>query len=163
MSDWGAVQNKSVRVRLDAAPRPLVSPLALTLIEGEPLELSCLSLGGGPLGFRWLRNGQLLPPKGPEHTEDLYPAGSRLVLSAARASATYTCVATGPLGADRADALVTVLSPHGEHGRDILSVGKHLATRLQYAVLLVGSRICVETGCKLMNALYFSVNNAGNK
>lgn len=112
VSDWGAVQNKSVRVRLDVAPRPLVSPLSLTLVEGQPLELLCLSPGGVPLGFRWLRNDHLLPPKGPESTEDLYPAGSRLVLSAARASATYTCVATGPLGADRADALVTVLAPH---------------------------------------------------
>ncbi|CAN8001593.1 unnamed protein product [Ixodes hexagonus] len=112
VSDWGAVQNKSVRVRLDVAPHPLVSPLSLTLVEGQPLELLCLSLGGVPLGFRWLRNDNLLPPKGPERTEDLYPAGSRLVLGAARASATYTCVATGPLGADRADALVTVLAPH---------------------------------------------------
>ncbi|EEC03231.1 hypothetical protein IscW_ISCW002825, partial [Ixodes scapularis] len=112
VSDWGAVQNKSVRVRLDVAPRPLVSPLSLTLVEGQPLELLCLSPGGVPLGFRWLRNDHLLPPKGPESTEDLYPAGSRLVLGAARASATYTCVATGPLGADRADALVTVLAPH---------------------------------------------------
>lgn len=116
VSDWGAVQNKSMRVRLDVAPRPLVSPLAVTLLEGQPLELSCLSPhtggGSGPLGFHWLRNGRLLPPRSPELTEDLYPAGSRLVLAEARASATYTCVATGPLGSGRADAFVTVLSPH---------------------------------------------------
>ncbi|XP_049272454.1 uncharacterized protein LOC125758838 [Rhipicephalus sanguineus] len=66
VSDWGAVQNKSMRVRLDVAPRPLVSPLAVTLLEGQPLELSCLSphAGGmGPLGFRGLRNERLLPPR----------------------------------------------------------------------------------------------------
>lgn len=115
VSDWGAVQNKSMRVRLDVAPRPLVSPLAVTLLEGQPLELSCLSphAGGlGSLGFRWLRNERLLPPRSPELTEDLYPAGSRLVLAEARSSATYTCVATGPLGSGRADAFVTVLAPH---------------------------------------------------
>lgn len=115
VSDWGAVQNKSMRVRLDVAPRPLVSPLAVTLLEGQPLELSCLSPHAGalgPLGFRWLRNERLLPPRSPELTEDLYPAGSRLVLAEARSSATYTCVATGPLGSGRADAFVTVLAPH---------------------------------------------------
>ncbi|XP_077496934.1 uncharacterized protein LOC144107686 isoform X2 [Amblyomma americanum] len=115
ISDWGAVQNKSMRVRLDVAPRPLVSPLAVTLLEGQPLELSCLSPhagGSGPLGFRWLRNDRLLPHRSPELTEDLYPAGSRLVLAEARSSATYTCVATGPLGSGRADAFVTVLAPH---------------------------------------------------
>ncbi|XP_064487126.1 uncharacterized protein LOC135399242 [Ornithodoros turicata] len=114
VSDWGAVQNKSMIVRIDSAPRPVVTPAALTLTEGQELVLSCRSLNdlNRSLGYSWLKNDRVL--RGPfwdnERVEDLYPSGSRLLLATVRSSATYACVVTGPAGSARREARVTVLA-----------------------------------------------------
>lgn len=68
----------------------------------------------GSFGYNWLKNGRILNPSAePELVEDLFPAGSRIVIQSARASATYTCIITSTAGATRKDSTVTVLVSKG--------------------------------------------------
>lgn len=79
----------------------------------------------GSFGYNWLKNGRILNPSAePELVEDLFPAGSRIVIQSARASATYTCIITSTAGATRKDSTVTVLVSKG-NSRFLLCIAHH--------------------------------------
>ncbi|XP_015925435.1 uncharacterized protein [Parasteatoda tepidariorum] len=112
VTDWGTIQNKSIMVSVVSVPEPQVVPLTSTVAQGERIVITCLSEEDvfGNFGYNWLKNGRILNPSvEPEMVEDLYPAGSRIIIHPARASATYTCIVTSTAGAVRKDSTVTVL------------------------------------------------------
>ncbi|GIY14666.1 uncharacterized protein CDAR_266231 [Caerostris darwini] len=91
-------------------------PLTSTVRQGERIVITCLSQDDihGSFGYNWVKNNHILNPSlEPEMVEDLYPAGSRLLIHSARASATYTCIVTSTAGSTRKDCSVTVISAKG--------------------------------------------------
>lgn len=111
MSDWGFVQNRSIHVRVLSAPQPQLRPLAATITRGTPLVVTCLSRDDvrGDFGYTWLKDGRLLSPGAPETAEDLFPAGSRILLKEAEVSATYSCIITSQAGSTKKDSVITVI------------------------------------------------------
>lgn len=117
VSDWGTIQNKSIQVSVVTKPQAQVVPLTATVKQGERMVVTCLSQDDvhGSFGYNWVKNNHILNPSvEPEMVEDLYPAGSRLVILSARASATYTCIVTSTAGSTRKDCSVTVISAKGK-------------------------------------------------
>ncbi|GFT33938.1 uncharacterized protein NPIL_645991 [Nephila pilipes] len=116
VSDWGIIQNKSIQVSVVTKPTAQVIPLTSTVRQGERMVITCLSQDDvhGSFGYNWVKNNHILNPSvEPEMVEDLYPAGSRLLIHSARASATYTCIITSTAGSTRKDCSVTVISAKG--------------------------------------------------
>lgn len=116
VSDWGTVQNKTIQVSIASVPQPHVAPVTSTVHLGDRVVITCLSKDDmfGSFGYNWLKNGRILNPSAePELVEDLFPAGSRIVIQSARASTTYTCIITSTAGATRKDSTVTVLISKG--------------------------------------------------
>ncbi|CAL1285808.1 unnamed protein product [Larinioides sclopetarius] len=116
VSDWGTIQNKSIQVSVVTKPQAQVMPLTATVRQGERIVITCLSQDDvqGSFGYNWVKNNHILNPSvEPEMVEDLYPAGSRLLILSARASATYTCIVTSTAGSTRKDCSVTVISAKG--------------------------------------------------
>ncbi|XP_035213408.1 cadherin EGF LAG seven-pass G-type receptor 2-like isoform X3 [Stegodyphus dumicola] len=116
VSDWGTIQNKSIQVAVVTVPQPHVTPITSTVNQGDRVVITCLSQDDmyGSFGYNWLKNGRILNPSAePEMVEDLFPAGSRILIQSARASATYTCIITSTAGATRKDSFVTVLLSKG--------------------------------------------------
>lgn len=119
MTDWGFVQNRSIQVHVLSAPQPQLRPLAATIARGSPLVVTCLSKEDvrGDFGYAWVKDGNLLSPSAPETAEDLFPAGSRILLKEAEASATYTCIITSQAGSTKKDSIITVVNGDGKYNR----------------------------------------------
>ena len=112
MSDWGFVRNRSIHVRVLSAPQPQLRPLSSTIERGSPLVITCLSRDDvrGDFGYTWLKDGRLLGPHSEENAEDLFPAGSRILLKEIENSATYSCIITSQAGSTKKDSVITVIS-----------------------------------------------------
>nr|XP_042904388.1 uncharacterized protein LOC110282116 isoform X2 [Parasteatoda tepidariorum] len=117
VTDWGFVQNRSIYVHVLSAPQPQLSPITATIYVGSPLVITCLSREDiyGNFGYTWLKNGRVLNPSiEPEMAEDLFPAGSRILLQGAKSSAMYSCIITSSAGSTRKDSIITVIDKDSE-------------------------------------------------
>lgn len=103
-------------MRVLSAPQPQLRPLAATVARGSPLVVTCLSRDDvrGDFGYTWLKDGRLLSPNAPEAAEDLFPAGSRILLKEAASSAIYSCIITSPAGTTKKDSIITVVGGDGK-------------------------------------------------
>ncbi|GFS30097.1 uncharacterized protein TNIN_411052 [Trichonephila inaurata madagascariensis] len=112
VTDWGFVRNSSIYVHVLFAPQPQVSPMTATIQLGSSLVVTCLSRDDiyRDFGYTWLKNGRVLNPSTEaEMAEDLFPAGSRILLREAVASAAYSCIITSSAGSTRKDSIITVI------------------------------------------------------
>ncbi|CAL1273714.1 unnamed protein product [Larinioides sclopetarius] len=112
VTDWGFVSNSSIYVYVMAAPQPQVTPMTATIQLGSSLVVTCLSKDDihGNFGYTWLKNGRVLNPSTEsEMAEDLFPAGSRILLREAVSSAMYSCIITSTAGSTRKDSIITVV------------------------------------------------------
>ncbi|GBL84389.1 hypothetical protein AVEN_117159-2 [Araneus ventricosus] len=112
VTDWGFVRNSSIYVYVMAAPQPQVTPMTATIPLGSSLVVTCLSKDDvfGNFGYTWLKNGRVLNPSTEsEMAEDLFPAGSRILLREAVSSAMYSCIITSSAGSTRKDSIITVV------------------------------------------------------
>lgn len=117
VTDWGFIRNSSIYVHVLSAPQPQVSPMTATIPMGSSLVVTCLSREDiyGNFGYTWLKNGRVLNPSAEkEMAEDLFPAGSRILLSEAVASAMYSCIITSQAGSTRKDSIITVIDKEGK-------------------------------------------------
>lgn len=117
VSDWGFVRNRSIHVRVLSAPQPQLRPLSATVAKGSPLVITCLSRDDvrGDFGYTWLKDGRLLGPHSEENAEDLFPAGSRIILKETENSATYSCIITSPAGSTKKDSVITVIEGNSKY------------------------------------------------
>ncbi|XP_054708050.1 uncharacterized protein LOC129217735 [Uloborus diversus] len=111
-TDFGFIRNRSIYVYVQSAPVPQLTPMTATVPVGSPLVITCLSRDDvyGDFGYTWLKNGRVLNPSAePEMAEDLFPAGSRILLAEATTSAVYSCIITSSAGSTRKDSVITVV------------------------------------------------------
>ncbi|KAF8789287.1 Adhesion G protein-coupled receptor B3 like protein [Argiope bruennichi] len=145
VSDWGTIQNKSIQVSVVTKPQAQVMPLTATVKQGDRMVITCLSQDDvhGSFGYNWVKNNHILNPSvEPEMVEDLYPAGSRLLILSARASATYTCIVTSTAGSTRKDCSVTVISAKGNTATCLAEKyleNKFESLRMGYLITEVGT------------------------
>jgi hypothetical protein len=113
VSDWNQVERKSISIYIVPIPEIDLSPLHVTLREGEKGAMTCMSRDDEHANFTysWLYNGRPLTtgPNG-EHVEKLAPIGSRLTLKRVTQAASYTCVVRSLAGTASKTTIVSLLA-----------------------------------------------------
>ncbi|XP_076315736.1 uncharacterized protein LOC143228353 [Tachypleus tridentatus] len=111
-TNWGIVREQKLEIEVISSPEISIFPLSLTIKEGDKAVITCLSkdISSRKVGYSWLKDGRILnPSKQPEHIEDIFPTGSRLIVHTVKKSAIYSCILTNFAGMTRADSSVMVL------------------------------------------------------
>ena len=103
VTDWNETKTKQVVVTVINPPHVEVTPLAVTVMEGQTTNCKCLSSDDdrGEFTYQWKKGGELLEASDKqtdEVIEDLYPTGSRLTVHAKKTTQVYTCAITAPSG-----------------------------------------------------------------
>ncbi|CAM1313569.1 Uncharacterised protein g6301 [Pycnogonum litorale] len=118
VEDWGTVQNKSIQVTVLSPPIVTVTPMTVSLREGGMVTLKCvedIAYFKAPTSYSWSKNGKILGQiEEHERIEDLYPNGSWLHITDAKATATYSCTVTCKTGSTKRSVNVYVLSKYGD-------------------------------------------------
>lgn len=116
-SDGTSKDTLSARVTVKSPPKTLLSPMTVTVRQGESVFVTCLceETIHDRFYYKWTKDGKTMRhPRDQELVEDLYPAGSRLIIDRAESSATYRCSITSTYGSSSAECTVTVLNETGE-------------------------------------------------
>ncbi|RWS25161.1 uncharacterized protein B4U80_08924 [Leptotrombidium deliense] len=104
------------------SPKPVISPLSKTVIEGETVILVCFTaedIINRKFGYNWLKNGEVLNPSHEkELVEDIFPTGSRIVFRASR-NAVYTCIISSAVGTASKSSVITVIPNRNTTGLSI--------------------------------------------
>ncbi|GAB6029874.1 hypothetical protein CHUAL_005581 [Chamberlinius hualienensis] len=114
VTDFGEVQERKVNVRVIGLPKVTVTPRTLTIDKGNSVSITCLTnVIIDKLGFIWTKNNNILASSyDGEIVEDIFPSGSRLKISSADTSATYSCTVSGLTKSTQVDSRITVISSH---------------------------------------------------
>jgi hypothetical protein len=113
VSDWNQMERKSIYLYVVPIPEIDLSPLHVTLREGEMGAVTCMSRDDEYANFTysWLKDGRpLTTGDNGEHEEKLAPIGSRLTLKRITQAASYTCVVRSLAGSASKTALVSLLT-----------------------------------------------------
>lgn len=125
------IVGEPVRVSVWDVPVIATQPVDLTVASGIPASFSVGALGGGPLSYQWLKNGEPIP--------GATAASYSLSAASLSASGIYSVVVSSPVGSVTSDSAVLTVGLPPRILTQPVSVTKAAGTDALLSVIVSGS------------------------